>query len=287
MLLSVCIVNWNTRDFLRACLRSLYRHPPLGWDMEILVVDNASQDGSAALVRREFPEVALIASPDNTGYAEGNNQAISQSKGDAILLLNPDVVVHANSLAHALAFLTAHPDAAAVGARLLEPGGKTQRSLRGFPDPWPVLWEAIGFARLLPCVPALGAYRMTTFNYNQSGEADQPMGSFLLIARRALSETGLMDTQFPIFFNDVDWCWRAKREHGWKIYYTPDALVTHWGGGSTRQAKPAMRDESHRALMRFYRKHYQSRLSPFLFRFVLVVMEWSRRRSFAQANAHD
>jgi len=287
MLLSVCIVNWNTRDFLRACLRSLYHHPPQGWDMEIIVVDNASHDGSAAMVSEEFPEVCLIANPDNKGYAEGNNQAIAQSHGDAVLLLNPDVVVHADSLTNALAFLTAHPDAAAVGARLLEPGGKTQRSLRGFPDPWPVLWEAIGLARLLPFVPALGAYRMTTFNYNQPGEADQPMGSFLLAARRALDEVGPMDTQFPIFFNDVDWCLRAKREQGWKIYYTPDAIVTHGGGGSTRQAKPAMRDESHRALARFYRKHYQSRLSPVLFRFILALMEWSRRRASAQAKAHD
>ncbi len=287
MLLSVCIVNWNTRDFLRECLRSLYDYPPQGWDMEIIVVDNASHDGSASMTTNEFPQVCLIANPDNKGYAEGNNQAIARAHGEAILLLNPDVVVHKASLTNAVAFLTAHPNAAAVGARLLGTDGKTQRSLRGFPDPWPVLWEAIGLARLLPCMPALGAYRMTTFNYNRPGEADQPMASFLLLARRAVREVGLLDTQFPIFFNDVDWCWRAKREHGWKIYYTPDALVTHAGGGSTRQAKPAMRDESHRALARFYHKHYKSRISPLLFRLIMALMEGSRRRTSAQASPHD
>ncbi len=287
MLLSVCIVNWNTRDLLRECLRSLWRHPPQGWDMEVFVVDNASRDGSAAMVRAEFPAVCLIANSDNKGYAEGNNQAIAQAKGEAILLLNPDVVVHQSSLTHVLAFLTTHPDAAAVGARLLEPGGKTQRSLRGFPDPWPVLWEAAGLTRLVPFSRRLGAYRMTTFDYNKPGEADQPMGSFLLIARRALGEVGLLDPQFPIFFNDVDWCLRAKREHGWKIYYTPDAVVTHWGGGSTRQAKPAMRDESHRALARFYRKHYQSTLSPPLFRLLLALIEGSRLLGAARASRHD
>lgn len=285
MLLSVCIVNWNTRDYLRECLRSLHTHPPLGWDVEVIVVDNASRDGSALMVTNEFPHICLIANPDNKGYAEGNNQAIACSNGDALLLLNPDVVVHQSALTHALTFLTAHPDAAAVGARLLGPGGKTQPSLRGFPDPWPVLWEATGLARLVPFVPAVGAYRMTAFNYNQPGEADQPMGSFLLLSRRAITEVGLMDTQFPIFFNEVDWCWRAKREHGWKIYYTPDAIVTHWGGGSTRQA-PAMRDESHRALARFYYKHYKSR-SPLLFSFIIALIEWSRRRSPAQPNTYE
>lgn len=287
MLLSVCIINWNTRDFLRECLCSLYQFPPQNWEMEIIVVDNASHDGSADMVTTEFPGVSLIVNPDNKGYAEGNNQAIAQAQGEAILLLNPDAVVHQGALTNALAFLTAHPDAAAVGARLLGTDGKTQRSLRGFPDPWPVLWEVLGFARLLPCVPALGKYRMTTFNYNQPGEADQPMGSFLLIARRALAQVGLMDTQFPIFFNDVDWCLRAKREQGWKIYYTPDALVTHHGGGSTRQAKPTLRIESHRSLALLYQKHYEDCLSPLMFRLVLALMEWSKRRASAQAKAHD
>ncbi len=287
MLLSVCIVNWNTCDFLRECLHSLRRHPPLGWDMEIVVVDNASHDGSALMVNTEFPKALLIVNADNKGYAEGNNQAIVRARGEAILLLNPDVVVHQNALTQALAFLMAHPNAAAVGVRLLDTNGKTQKSLRGFPDPWPVLWEAVGLARLLPGFPRLGAYRMTTFDYNRPGEADQPMGSFLLLARRALDEVGLLDTQFPIFFNEVDWCWRAKREHGWKIYYTPDAVVTHWGGGSTRQVKPAMRDESHRALMRFYRKHYAHCLSPRVFRLCLALMEGSRRRFFARRISHD
>lgn len=293
MLLSVCIVNWNTRDLLRACLCSLQAYPASGWNMEVFVVDNSSHDGSASMVAREFPQVRLIANPDNKGYAEGNNQALAQAQGEAVLLLNPDVVVHQNALGNALAFLTAHPDAAAVGARLLDPGGRTQRSLRAFPDPWPVLWEAVGLARLLPFVPALGAYRMTTFDYNHCGEADQPMGSFLLIARRALDQVGLLDPQFPLFFNDVDWCWRAVRTHGWKIYYTPDALVTHWGGGSTRQAGPGMRSESHRALARFYRKHYQSCLSPFALRLCLAVIhgslaltEWSGRRQAARAGTH-
>lgn len=279
MLLSVCIVNWNTRDYLRDCLTSLFAYPPPGWGMEVIVVDNASADGSAAMVRDDFPQATLIALETNTGYAAGNNAACAQARGDALLLLNPDVVVHQHSLQGALDFLTAHPDAAAVGARLLGVNGRTQRSLRSFPDPLPVLWEAIGLARLLPSSRLFGAYRMSYFNYNHSGEADQPMGSFLLIARRAWEQIGPMDTHFPIFFNDVDWCWRAKRTHGWKIYYTPDAVVTHHGGGSTRQAGKRMREESHLAFMRFYEKHYRAHLPAIVFHLALRLIDWSRRRS--------
>lgn len=278
MLLSVCIVNWNTREFLRACLRSLYMYPPLDADTEVIVVDNASSDGSADMARAEFPQATLIANNTNLGYAEGNNQALTRAQGDALLLLNPDVVVHQHSLTNALRFLREHPEAAAVGARLLGTDGRTQSSLRAFPDPLPVLWEALGLSRLLPRSRVFGAYRMTYFNYNKPGEVDQPMGTFLLIPRAALTDVGLMDTQFPIFFNDVDWCWRAKRERGWKIFYTPDALVTHFGGASTRQAKGRMRDESHRALARFYEKHYKTRLSPPVFALALGLMEHSRRR---------
>ena len=141
-----------------------------------------------------------------------------------------------------------------------------------------MLWEALGLPCLLPRSRTIGAYRMTYFNYNKPGEADQPMGTFLLIPRAALEDVGLMDTQFPLFFNDVDWCWRAKRQCGWRIFYTPDAVVTHVGGAATRQAGGRMRDESHRALLRFYEKHYKDRLSPLVFALALWLIDQSRRR---------
>ncbi len=260
MRLSVCIVNWNTRDFLRECLTALHQYPPDGAETEVIVVDNASVDGSSAMVASEFPWVSLIGNSDNRGYAEGNNQALARATGDYLLLLNPDVVVHPGSLTRALAFMSEHPDAGALGCRLIGADGETQRSVRGFPDPGPVLWDAVGLSRLFPRSRVFGAYRMTFFDYNGVSEVDQPMGSFLLLTRPALDKVGLMDPRFPIFFNEVDWCWRAKREHGFPIYYTPDAVVTHYGGSSTRQVKAAMVRESHRSLLRFYDKHY-ARLS--------------------------
>ena len=261
MRLSICIVNWNTRDYLRECLTALHQYPSEGAETEVLVVDNASADGSAAMVASEFPWVSLIGNSDNKGYAEGNNQALARASGDYLLLLNPDVVVHPDSLTRALAFMTRHPDVGALGCRLVGQDGETQRSVRGFPDPGPLLWDAIGLSRLFPRSRVFGAYRMTFFDYDRVSEVDQPMGSFLLLTRAALDKVGLMDPEFPIFFNEVDWCWRAKREQGFRLYYTPDAVVTHYGGSSTRQVKAAMIRESHRSLLRFYDKHY-TRLVP-------------------------
>lgn len=280
MLLSVCIVNWNTRDYLRECLAALSQHPPAGADMEVIVVDNASADGSAAMVASEFPHVSLIGNADNRGYAEGNNQALERASGDFLLLLNPDVVVHPDSLTRAVAFLAEHPDAGALGCRLVGKDGETQRSVRGFPNPGPVLWDASGLSRLFPRSRVFGAYRMTFFDYDRVSEVDQPMGSFLLLTRAALDKVGLLDPQFPIFFNEVDWCWRAKREQGFPIYYTPDVVVTHYGGSSTRQVKAAMVRESHRSLLRFYDKHY-ARLAPpvkWLIRAAVLLNEWRLTR---------
>jgi GT2 family glycosyltransferase len=280
MRLSVCIVNWNTREYLRECLTALRQYPPVGAEMEVIVVDNASADGSAAMVASEFPSVSLIGNSDNKGYAEGNNQALERASGDFLLLLNPDVVVHPDSLTRALQFMAAHPEAGALGCRLVGKDGETQQSVRGFPDPGPVLWDAVGLSRLFPRSRVFGAYRMTFFDYDRVSEVDQPMGSFLLLTRAALDWVGLMDPQFPIFFNEVDWCWRAKREHGFRIYYTPDAVVTHYGGSSTRQVKAAMVRESHRSLLRFYDKHY-ARLAPPIKRLIhstVLLNEWRLTR---------
>jgi len=276
MRLSVCIVNWNTRDYLRECLGSLCQYPPAGAETEIIVVDNASEDGSTAMVEEKFSQVILLANADNRGYAEGNNQALQQATGDYLLLLNPDVVVHPESLTRALAFMAAHPDAGAMGCRLIGRDGETQRSLRSFPDPAPVLWEFLGLSRLFPQSRRFGAYRMTWFDYNRVLEVDQPMGSFLLLTRAAFEKVGLMDTQFPIFFNEVDWCWRAKREQGLRIYYTPDVTVTHYGAGSTRQVKVSMVRESHRSLLRFYDKHYTHLAAPmrWLIKQSVLLNEW-------------
>ncbi len=268
MTLSVLIVNWNTRDMLRACLQSLRRYPP-SEPMEVWVLDNASRDGSAQMVQQEFPQVHLIASDCNLGYAAGNNRLIRQAQGEYLLLLNPDTEVTEGALDTAVRHMQAHPEVGALGAKLIHPDGRVQRSVRSFPEPQAVLWEYLGLAKLFPRSRRFGAYRMTWFTYDQIAEVDQPMGTFLMLSRRAVEDVGLMDEQFPIFFNEVDWCYRAKRR-GWKIVFHPEVVIIHHGGASTRQVRPQMIWESHRSLQKFYQKHYRQRLAKPIYWWIMA-----------------
>lgn len=273
---------------LRECLESIRRFPPLGCDLEVIVVDNNSADGSADMVASEFPDVQLIRHPTNSGYAEGNNLALQHVTGDLVLLLNPDVIMHEHALTNAVRVMQDNPSIGGLGCRLLLLDGTTQDSLRGFPDPIPVLFEYLGLGRIFSRIPYFAAYRMRYFDYDRAGDADQPMASFFLISRRCLEDVGGMDTDFPIFFNDVDWCYRAKRLKGWRIAYTPEAVVTHHHGGSTRQVKPRMIKESHRSLIRFYEKHYKDSMSPALFALIkaaILCNEWRNLRQAAKSNA--
>ena len=218
-------------------------------------MDNASHDGSAEMVAREFPEVRLRANTENAGYALGNNQAMEKANGDYQLLLNPDVILPPHGLETSIQFMNAHPEAGALGVKQVSPDGTLQRSVRGFPTPLSVLWELTGASRLFPHNRRFGAYRMTWFDYDRVAEVDQPMGTFLLLRGETLKRVGTLDLDFPIFFNEVDWCLRCKRA-GYKIYFTPDVTITHYGGASTVQVGASMAWESRRGLLNFYRKHY-------------------------------
>lgn len=237
-------------------LASIYVAPP-NFEYEVFVIDNGSKDGSAEAVAREYPQVQLTANQGNTGYAEGNNQGIERAKGKYILLLNPDVILPKGGLERAVRFMEDRPNAGALGVRQVHPDGKLQRSVRGFPSPIAVWWELIGFTRLFPQNQEFGAYRMTWFNYDKVQEVDQPMGTFLLMRGDVVQQVGALDLAFPIFFNEVDWCLRCKRA-GWKIYFTPDVEIIHYGGASTSQVGAAMAWESRRGLLGFYAKHYRA-----------------------------
>ncbi len=281
MTLSIVIVNWNTRDLLLEALRSIYDAPP-DFPYEVIVVDNASSDGSAEAVRAAFPQAHLIANTDNAGYARGNNQGLQVSTGRYLLLLNPDVVLPPEGLQTAVACMESRPDVGALGVRLVNPDRTVQRSVRGFPTPLSVFWEAVGLSRLFPESRVFGAYRMTWFNYREEAEVDQPMGTFLLCSRRAMEDVGLLDERFPIFFNEVDWCYRAK-QRGWKIVFLPTVEVVHYGGSSTKLVSAKMAWESRRGLLDFYRKHYRSPIFAPIY-WVAAAASWlqawlvSRRR---------
>jgi GT2 family glycosyltransferase len=274
-MLSVLIVNWNTRDYLRACLFSL-QATCAALEHEIIVVDNASHDDSAEMVRREFPGVLLLANSTNRGYAAGNNQACAAARGEYLWLLNPDTEVLDDAPHQLLDFLTAKPRCGAVASALIDARTRRpQQSCRTFPTPAALWSEATGLARRFPCSRRFGFYRMGWWRYHDVREVDQPMASSLLLRRQAVEEAGgLFDEQFPIFFNDVDLCWRLHAA-GWSIWYLPQAHVLHHGGASTSQVKPEMIAESHRALRRFYHKHYRSSLPSFMYFATVALIQAS------------
>lgn len=241
MHLSVGIVHWNTGEDLRTCLEALRAHPFAGGPSEILVVDNGSTDGAPAMVRRDFPPVRLTANPANRGYAEATNQIFRAAAGARLLLLNPDARVTAGALDTLMAFLDRHPEAGLVAPKLVGPDGRRQESVRGFPNPLSTL---------------TGAWKRFPFDYEKAGPAPQPMASCWLLTRAAWETVGPMDERFPLYFNDVDWCLRARRA-GVGVFYTPEATVLHDHAGTTRRVRAAAVWESRRAWLRFLKKHFE------------------------------
>lgn len=258
--LAVCIVNWNTRDHLARCLESLRAHAA-DLSPTVVVVDNGSGDGSADLVRERFPEVLLVANPDNLGYAAATNQALATTQADFWLLLNPDVMVQPGAVQALVQFLSEHPRAGAVAPRLRYPDGRVQLTCRSFPTPDTVFYDALLLSRLFPRSRVFGKYRMSWWAHDDERQVDQPMASALLLRDSALREIGGLDEGFPLFFNDVDLCYRL-RQAGWEIWFTPRAEMTHYHGASTSQVWREALNQSYHGFVRFYEKHYRGRVCP-------------------------
>lgn len=248
--LSVVVVSFNTRELLRQCLRSIYAQPPAG-GLEVWVVDNGSTDGSAAMVRAEFPAVHLVESPRNLGFAAANNLALPRCQGQYILLLNPDTALEEGALDALLSFMAAHPDAGAVGPRLVNPDGTPQPSGFRFPT------LAMLFLDFFPLHPRLANSRLNgRYPHRQSPFLiDHPLGACLLVRREVVQKVGLLDEGYFMYCEEVDWCMRIKRA-GWKIYCVPQARVVHYGAQSTRQLPAAMFVALHRSRLRLLDKHY-------------------------------
>jgi GT2 family glycosyltransferase len=226
--LSVVIVNWNTRDLLRDCLTSVIAATG-GLATEVLVVDNASSDGSAAMVRARFPSVRLIESPRNVGFAAGNNLALRQACGRHILLLNSDTLVRGEVLGASVAWLDAHPQAGVMGPLVLNADESLQPSCSGFPSLRNLALQLLGVTR----IARLDGYRLTGWDRSTARPVDVVSGAAMFVRRAAMEEVGLLDESFFFYGEETDWCHRFARA-GWEVVFVPIRAVTHFGGGSVR-----------------------------------------------------
>jgi GT2 family glycosyltransferase len=228
--LSIIIVNWNTRDMLRDCLRSVFGEV---WKLkaEVFVVDNGSTDGSADMVMAEFPEVRLIANDVNLGFAAANNQALRVAEGRYLLLLNSDTLVHGDVLLRSKEFLDTDDRVGAMGCRVLNADGSIQPSCGRFPSLLNLLILTSGLWKLgLPGF--LDRYQLRNWAHDEVRDVDTLSGCYIMLRREAVEEIGLLDESFYFFGEETDWC-RRLRDRRWRVVFAPVGNITHFGGGSS------------------------------------------------------
>jgi GT2 family glycosyltransferase len=266
MKLSVIIVTWNVREDVLRCLNSIRKNPPNG-EYEIIVVDNASDDGTADAIRRQFPDVLLIGNDQNRGFAAANNQGIAESSGRYVFFLNPDTIVRPGSLDVLLDFMEHHSDVGACGPKLVFEDGRIQKTVRRFPTFTGALHRHTIFKTLRIFRPAYRKWLMRDFSYSATTEVDQTIGAALIVRRSVLDKVGYMDEQnFFMYYEEVDLCYRIKQAQ-WRIMFVPDAQIVHLGGRSSGQVPVEKTVMAMTSLLRFFKK-YRSPVGYTLFRWL-------------------
>jgi hypothetical protein len=263
--LSVIIVSWNTCQVLRECLESVQRQRSSA-SIDVWVVDNASKDGSAEMVRETFPAVHLIENSENVGFARANNVAVAASSGRYVLLLNSDTVVLPGAFDALIDFLDAHPEAGAAGAHTLNPDGSLQVSTYPSPTLARELWFLLHLDRLRP----YGAYDMAQWSSDQPRAVDAVLGACLIVRQATLDQVGALDPAYFMYSEEIDLCYRIRRA-GWRIYWVPQAKIVHYGGQSTRQVAASMFIQLYRSKVLFFRKN-QGRWAAVVYKLVLLAV---------------
>lgn len=274
--LGIVIVNWNTRDLLRDCLRSVEQSS--GVTCSVVVVDNASSDGSAGMVRAEFPALTLIANPDNRGYPAANNQGLQRlgfGRGGSdeapryALALNPDTVVPPDALRDMVAYMDADPRVGVAGPKLVLPDGSLDLACRrSFPTPEISFYRMVGLSKLFPGSRRFGRYNLTYLDPDLETEVDSVVGAFMMVRREAIRRVGLFDETFFMYGEDLDWAYRIKQA-GWTVKYNPAVTVWHVKRAASRQSRRAQQ-EFYRAMLIFYRKHYRPTTPWWLHSLILI-----------------
>jgi GT2 family glycosyltransferase len=246
-------VSYQVKDLLAGCLKSLAMEEP---GLEVVVVDNASHDGSGEMVAADFPKVELIYNQENRGFGAAANQGIAATGAPYVLSLNPDTVVHPGAIDGLRAYLDQHSEVGAVGPKIVRPDGSLDLAARRtFPSPSVALFRLTLLSRLFPRQRRLARYNLTDRSPDVEQEIDAGTAACLMFRRTALEQVGPYDEDFFMYGEDLDLCYRL-RAAGWKIVYEPRAVVLHYKGQSSRQRSGAMIREFHKSMWIFFRKHY-------------------------------
>lgn len=265
---SIIIVNYNGLKNIISCLGAL-ESGLAGLKAEVFIVDNASSDSSLSAIKSWLNTNSsktdncyiLLENRHNLGYAKANNQAIHQSKGEFVLLLNPDAEVAADAISLSIQFMRQNTRTGILGPRILLHNGKLDAPCRrSFKTPSIYLYKFLGLSKLFPRSHRFGKYYLSYLDENLTTEVDAVIGAFLLIRRSVINQIGLLDERYFIYCEDEDWCFQAKQK-GWQVYYYPQAVVHHQKGASTRQRKIRMSWEWHKAVFKFHRKNQASAYS--------------------------
>jgi len=252
--LSVCICSWNTREDLRACLASI-QEVRGECALELIVVDNASEDQTAEMVEQNFPWVRLFKMDLNLGFGKGHNIAFSKAQGNLLMPLNSDTLVHPGALEEIVSFMRQNPDVGILGPQLLNPDGSLQYSCRRFPTPMAALFRNTPLGKLFPNTKFVRDYLMQSWKHDEVRDVDWVSGAAICIRRELYEKIGGFDEQFFMYMEDVDLCLRAHQA-GFRVVYDPNAVITHAIGRSTDRMPVKMIRQFHKSMLLFYKKHY-------------------------------
>lgn len=255
MELSVIVVSHNTRELLAGCLRSVLASLASGPSYEVIVVDNASRDGTVKMLEERYPQVRLLKNERNKGFAAATNQGLRESQGEYLLLLNSDTIVRRDALPQMVRFLAESPQAGVVGPKLLYPDGKFQHSAFTFPTLPMIFLDFFPLNHRFLNSRLNGRYPKALYEKGEPFPVGHPLGAAMMTKRQVVEEVGLLDEEFFMYCEEIDWCIRVKKA-GWEIFCLPRVEIVHYGAASTSRFREAMFVELHKSRYCLYRKHY-------------------------------
>jgi GT2 family glycosyltransferase len=259
--ISIVIISFNVERLLKECIESVYCETT-ETPFDIWVIDNHSRDNSVQMLKDNFPNIHLIENDRNLGFPKANNQAIVKSTSDYILLLNPDTIVQDGAIDKMVRFMDEHPDVGVSGCRVLNEDGSLQLACRrSIPTPKVAFYRLTGLSRLFPHSKTMARYNLTYLDPNTPHEVDAVSGAFLVIRKKVVDAIGVLDENFFIYGEDMDWCIRAKKA-GWKVMYYPHARIVHYKGVGCKTNHRKTTYEFYRAMYLFHRKHFAKDCSP-------------------------